>query len=98
MRKNSDGTVTVKIRETGQVIDMVPDVARAMIESKYAVEMNPEPATPINLAIPHTETAVAPPIAERADAPPQGSIATKIVNAFRNKKDKPARKQRGKNR
>lgn len=70
MRKNADGTVTVKIRETGQVLDMVPDVASAMLASKYAVQ---------------PESAMAEPIAERADAPAQAGASKKPFFARRRK-------------
>jgi hypothetical protein len=53
--------IKIRIRETGQVLDMVPDVARAMINGGTAEEV--KPAQPESMAVA--------PIAERAVAPAQ---------------------------
>jgi hypothetical protein len=42
MRKNPNGTVTVRVRATGQVIDMVPESAAAMLYGGTIEEVNPE--------------------------------------------------------
>ena len=53
----------VRIRASGQVLDMVPDVARAMILGGTAEE--------VKAAQPKTETMAVAPIAEHAVASPQ---------------------------
>ena len=49
--------IKVRVRETGQVLDMVPAVARAMILGGTAEEVKPQPET---MAMAGGETAVAP--------------------------------------
>jgi hypothetical protein len=57
MQTNKDGTVTVRIRETGQVLDMVPGPAREMLASGYAED----PSRPECAAVePRAEKAVTP--------------------------------------
>jgi hypothetical protein len=54
--------IKIRIRETGQVTDMVPDVARAMINGGTAVEVcDTKAAKPETMAVaPTAERAVAP--------------------------------------
>jgi hypothetical protein len=56
----------IRIRATGQVTDMVPDVARAMINGGMAVEVKENEVKPAQ-----PETMAVAPIAGRAVAPQQ---------------------------
>jgi hypothetical protein len=58
------GFITIRIKETGQVTEMVPDVARAMICGGTAVEVKPE-----SMAVD--------PVAERAVLPAQDGPSKK---------------------
>jgi len=40
MQKNPDGTVTVRMRASGQVVDLIPDAARAYLSSGMAEELS----------------------------------------------------------
>lgn len=68
MKINADGFVTVTIRETGQTTDLVPDVARAMLASGYAVQNRPESMA----AQPAGQRAVAPAQAGPSQKSPKG--------------------------
>jgi hypothetical protein len=50
--------IRIRVRATGQVIEMVPDVARAMILGGTAEEVK---STPETMTLAGAETAVAPP-------------------------------------
>jgi hypothetical protein len=57
--------IRIRIRATGQITDMVPNVARAMINGGTAVEV--------------TESMTVAPVVERAVAPAQAGPAKKSV-------------------
>jgi hypothetical protein len=61
------GYKLIRIKSTGQVTEMVPDVARAMLSSGMADEVTPRPIESMAVA----------PAAERAVAPAQAGPAKK---------------------
>ena len=67
MISNSDHTVTVRIKESGQVIDMVPAVARELLNSGFAEQ----PEFVKARAQQRPESAMVAPRGERAVAPAQ---------------------------
>jgi len=62
--------ITIRIRETGQVTEMVPDVARAMLASGVAERVDTKTAA-------RPESAMREPAAERAVAPAQAGPTKK---------------------
>jgi len=57
----TNGYRLIRVRSTGQVTEMVPDVARALINSGMAEEVTPvKPARPESMAVAAGERAVAP--------------------------------------
>jgi hypothetical protein len=70
----NQGYVNIRIRATGQVTEMVPDVARAMISSGMAEEVG---------GAKKPETMAVAPSAERAVAPAQNPANKSVLSRKR---------------
>lgn len=77
--------VTIRIRESGQVTEMVPDVARALLASGMAEEVN-RPAMNKPALPPRPESMTAARGAEHAVAPAQAGPLKKLVQRVTKKR------------